>query len=502
MKQCKGAPTCRAANTSLTVAEVVSNQPESIKDALDVVAFGAAFKSVSALTNKAECFLIMLVIHSLWSPSMMTAFAKLLINSQDISATGALNLLECVSKNGWSSMAKSEIKLFCPHYWRSCPGPMDLRVIKGGLQKNWKKFEALAASASSLPYLTCRIAFGEVTGELEKLGAGHGQYTSAHYMRDLVIAQGAVVPGRAPLLMSPKLYGKLPEADRLVVPKEYSPCEWACMVCMVGKKRRSTELDEALVAKLVLLSAKFADDGSSVEGGGVQNGSVPSRGGDTAGAPMPTAKKSLKRPARASGSMAPELLPQYQHWHLLIPGKKFVGELQFPYPKNGSFSAYANADKAMDPDAFYTDATSCAMDAFNLGIGQSVLDRQIINSPFDPDKGISYEVMEPAIEAAGFAMRKVFSGSKKKRTNPTMTQILGLVSGVFFVEFFWKNKSGESDFHVIAVNCDQRRVFCNTLGVIPFAAGKKHESAATHAQVVDDLKVVNVYRVYRIVQRV
>ena len=83
-----------------------------------------------------------------------------------------------------------------------------------------------------------------------------------------------------------------------------------------------------------------------------------------------------------------------------------------------------------------------------------------------------------------------------------MIQILGLVSGVFFVEFFWKNKSGESDFHVIAVNCDQRRVFCNTLGVIPFAAGKKHESAATHAQVVDDLKVVNVYRVYRIVQRV
>ena len=43
-----------------------------------------------------------------------------------------------------------------------------------------------------------------------------------------------------------------------------------------------------------LLSAKFSDDGSSVEGGGVQgNGSVPSRGGDTAGAPMPTAKKSL-----------------------------------------------------------------------------------------------------------------------------------------------------------------------------------------------------------------
>ena len=156
----------------------------------------------------------------------------------------------------------------------------------------------------------------------------------------------------------------------------------------------------------------------------------------------------------------------------------------------------------MDPDSFYTDATSCAMDAFNLGIGQPVLDRQVINSPFDPDTGISYGMMKPAIEAAGFAMVQVVSGPKKKRAIPVMTQVLGHVSGVFFVEFFWKNKSGESDFHVVTVNCDQRRVFCNTLGVIPFAAGKKHESAATHAQVVDDLKVVNVYRVYRIVLRV
>ena len=83
-----------------------------------------------------------------------------------------------------------------------------------------------------------------------------------------------------------------------------------------------------------------------------------------------------------------------------------------------------------------------------------------------------------------------------------MIQILGLVSGVFFVEFFWKNKeNGDSDFHVVAVNCDQRRVFCNTLGVIPFVAGKTNESAATHAQVVADLRIINVYRVYRIVQR-
>ena len=56
-------------------------------------------------------------------------------------------------------------------------------------------------------------------------------------------------------------------------------------------------------------------------------------------------------------------------------------------------------DKVMDADAFYTDATFCAMDAFNLGVGQPVLNRQIINSPFDSDKGVSYEMVKPAIEA-------------------------------------------------------------------------------------------------------
>ena len=255
-------------------------------------------------------------------------------------------------------------------------------------------------------------------------------------------------------------------------------------------------------------AAVIDGDGEEVVVNGVQNGPVPVRGGNTTGAPPTTTAKSQKRPIRkkrsirTSGSMAPELLEKYQQWHLLIPGRKHVGELQFPYPENRHFSAYVNIGKIMDADAFYTDSTSCAMDAFNLGVGRPVLNRQTINSPFDPDKGVSYGTMEPAIEAAGFAMRMVASGTKKKRVVPKMIQILGLVSGVFFVEFFWMNKDGDRDFHVVAVNCDQRRVFCNTLGVIPFATGKKNESAATHARVVADLKVVNAHRVYRIVRSV
>ena len=147
--------------------------------------------------------------------------------------------------------------------------------------------------------------------------------------------------------------------------------------------------------------------------GGVQNGSVPVRGGNTTGAPPTTTAKSQKRPIRTSGSMAPELLEKYQQWHLLIPGRKHVGELQFPYPENRHFSAYVNIDKIMDADAFYTDSTSCAMDAFNLGVGRPVLNRKIINAPLDFDKGVSYETMMPAMKAAGFEMDLLTLGTKK-----------------------------------------------------------------------------------------
>ena len=81
-----------------------------------------------------------------------------------------------------------------------------------------------------------------------------------------------------------------------------------------------------------------------------------------------------------------------------------------------------------------------------------------------------------------------------------MTEVLGFDSGVFFVEFFWK-KPGARDFHVVAVNCDQRMVYCNTLGRIPFSATKTNESVKTHAEVVADLHVRGMCRVWRVVKR-
>ena len=72
-------------------------------------------------------------------------------------------------------------------------------------------------------------------------------------------------------------------------------CEWTCVVGMEGRQqRRSVQLDDARVATLA-----SADDGSSVEGGGVAVfGRVSPSGeilrGNTGNTPLPNAKKSLK----------------------------------------------------------------------------------------------------------------------------------------------------------------------------------------------------------------
>jgi len=77
-------------------------------------------------------------------------------------------------------------------------------------------------------------------------------------------------------------------------------------------------------------------------------------------------------------------------------------------------------------------------------------------------------------------------------------------SGVYLVEFHWSNASDEEDFHVIAVNCHLRLVFCNTLGALPFSLGAargkvlEHESDATHDNVAARFRITCVTRVWRV----
>ena len=88
-----------------------------------------------------------------------------------------------------------------------------------------------------------------------------------------------------------------------------------------------------------------------------------------------------------------------------------------------------------------------------------------------------------------------------------MQQLLLQPAGVYLVEF-WYQKGSVEDYHVIAVNCSFRYLYCNTLGYIPFSCrnsagdlAARGESQATHANVIgflgDTHEVCNVWQMNR-----
>ena len=203
--------------------------------------------------------------------------------------------------------------------------------------------------------------------------------------------------------------------------------------------------------------------------------------------------------------MAPERLMIFDSWHYHGLGKKYYGKLQLEYKPNEKFYPYSNYDRMLPSHLFYTDDSSCAMDGFNLGIGMRVLTRKKISVPYHPNKGISYDQMRPTIKQEGYALDKLYvkkSSRKSERNAPSFKQVLAFKSGVYLCKFYWKSRdTGQNDYHVVAVNCDQRHVFCNTLGVIPFAARQVNESQNTHDKVSTILRNPNVFTVYRIIER-
>ena len=233
-------------------------------------------------------------------------------------------------------------------------------------------------------------------------------------------------------------------------------------------------------------------------GSGLSASAEPVRGGNTAG---PNAKRKAPK-THKSGHMAPGRLDKRIHLND-EPGRKFVGKVQVPYLET-SYVAFCNHGDRLNDEQYFTDNSSCAMDAFNLCVGKPLLSRELIGVPFS-DEGISYDQMRPVIESFGFALVQVYHGKRKQKRWPSMSEVLGYESGVFFVEYYWQLKPGElhddRDFHVVSVNCDQRAVFCNTLGRIPFSFTKINESAKTHAEVVAHLHFRSMCRVWRVVKR-
>ena len=95
----------------------------------------------------------------------------------------------------------------------------------------------------------------------------------------------------------------------------------------------------------------------------------------------------------------------------------------------------------------------------------------------------------------------------RQGTTLTMQQLLRQPAGVYLVEF-WYQKGSVEDYHVIAVNCSFRYLYCNTLGYIPFSCrnsagdlAARGESQETHANVIgflgDTHEVCNVWQINR-----
>ena len=165
-------------------------------------------------------------------------------------------------------------------------------------------------------------------------------------------------------------------------------------------------------------------------------------------------------------------------------------------------NAYVNTTGILAESDMFTDDDSCALDAFNAAVAYKMLTRERIQQPSGPvmlvdDRASSSQptsLCKRVYERDGFQLQRMGS----KQSPPSLRKVLQQKQGVFIVEFYWRRSKDSCDWHVIAVNCHQRKVFCNTLGVLPFGMGKTRETAKTHEALVSHFFIRNMVRVWRI----
>ena len=116
---------------------------------------------------------------------------------------------------------------------------------------------------------------------------------------------------------------------------------------------------------------------------------------------------------------------------------------------------------------------------------------------------LGHDHVVAAMKAKGYVLESV---GGKKAPPPRLQRVLEQKCGVFLVEFHWTNSSGAKNHHVVAVNCNIRLVFCNTLGALPFTLGKEmgklliNESDKTHDNVASRFRIASITRVWRVLQ--
>ena len=217
-----------------------------------------------------------------------------------------------------------------------------------------------------------------------------------------------------------------------------------------------------------------------------------------------------------------------------------------PFCADAQFEAHKKALEVdiRPPEILYTDETSCALDAYNMGakptspitraelesdgLGSSTsavpswplgaVGESLSTFSTSPSEGgsagsgvvepkavnLGHACMVKAMKERGHVLEPIGS----KAAPPKLQRVLKQKRGVYLVEFHWINKEGERNHHVIAVNCGLRLVFCNTLGALPFTLADKvgkwneRETAATHDNVARRFHIQSVTRVWRVLRRV
>ena len=237
-------------------------------------------------------------------------------------------------------------------------------------------------------------------------------------------------------------------------------------------------------------------------------GSVEQR---AAPAPAPPPYRAPKRSLPSCAAFAAD--PLFDNGHLVLPSRPWLCDNlpdasdNLPDAKAGIPWHHLSTMDQLDPSLLMTDERTCAMDAFNAAVGRQIMtpENLVENGWADQSAGLRYEDLpfQRCMHKNGYQVELVRvkpkrSGSKRKLLELRVEKIMGQQSGSFIVEFRWRTDVMNSDYHAVAINCTTRKLTCNTLGVVPFQMSAARESAATHAEVVQNLHIHRVLRVWRV----
>ena len=172
----------------------------------------------------------------------------------------------------------------------------------------------------------------------------------------------------------------------------------------------------------------------------------------------------------------------------------FVNEVDILVPPaRDGYVYHQRADKVVLPKAqMFTDFNACMMDSFNCLVGERIATRDACG---EPHLAISWGRLAPIAQGRGFEVSRVHTNGRG--ACPRMAVLMQQQGKLFLVEYAWRHPIDDTwDYHVVGVDTVVRAVFCNTLGILPFAVNEKCETSATHLSIINDM--LRVHRVLKV----